>query len=135
MAIVYFLVTLFSLIALGLFAAVPGPTDFMVVALLIGAGCSCLFALALELRRPRPLVGETGDTVRGIYLPKNGLAVAGSEGLQGKLLIWTAAFRFDAGPNKGEWAMEARDDGPSILVPLSDLVIQERRKALLFKAW
>jgi len=134
MSLLYFLVNLVSLITLGLWALVPEPTSLFWVASTIGSGASTLFALVLELRRPRPMIQGIGDSLRAVYLPKD-VPPAGAEGLVGRLVLWTAMFKIDKGPHKGEWAMQAEDPQLPIWVPLTELVVQERRRGLLFKRW
>lgn len=134
MALVYFLVNLISLITLGLWALIPEPTSLFWVASMIGSGASTLFALVLELRRPRPMIQGVGDSLRAVYLPKD-VPPAGAEGLVGRLVLWTAMFKIDKGPHKGEWAMQAEDPQLPVWIPLTELVVQERRRGLLFKRW
>lgn len=132
MAFLYFFMILLSLVVLGTQAADSGPSPFWMVALLSGTGTACLCALVIELRRPIPEVDEAGDTVKGVYLPRS-TAPTGSEAMLGRLAVWTAVYKHDKGEFKGEWAMSATaDDGTVVWVPLSDLVVQKRRRSFLF---
>lgn len=134
MAFLYFFMVLVSLIVLGTQAADPGATPFWMVSLLIGSGTACLFALAIELRRPVSEVDDAGDAVRGVYFPRS-TPITGAESLVGRLVVWTAVYKHDKGEFKGEWAMSAViEDGSSVWVPLSDLVVQKRRRGFLFQS-
>lgn len=135
MAVLYFIINLLCLVYLGaalLDPDIPSPVGF--VACCTGAGFTSLIALCVEMRRPPSPVQRVGDCVRAVYVPKAVAVAPEAETLVGRLLVWEAVWRIDKGRNRGDWAMSPRShDKPDVWVPLKDLIVKERRKALLFR--
>lgn len=135
MAVLYFVINLICLAYLGAVALDPDiPSSVGAIALTMGAGFTSLVALCIEMRRPPSPVQRAGDCVRAVYVPKAVAVAPEAETLVGRLLVWEAVWKIDKGKNKGDWAMSPRcHDQPDVWVPLRDLIVKERRKALLFR--
>lgn len=135
MAVLYFVINLLCLAYLGAVLLDPDiPSSVGFVALCMGAGFTSLIALCIEMRRPPSPVQRVGDCVRAVYVPKAVAVAPEAETLVGRLLVWEAVWRIDKGRNRGDWAMSPRShDKPDVWVPLKDLIVKERRKALLFR--
>lgn len=140
MSALYFCVVVACIVFLGMSSRRTDPLELIAISVAMGAGLCSLVALALELRRPRPMIQAAGDTLRAIYMPKK-TPTLGAEALVGRLCLWSARFRIDRGLNHGEWAMSPLpNDLPSswvalddFWVPLTDLVVQERRRNRVFR--
>ena len=136
MATVYFIVNILCLVILGIATLfhpqyqdtqLPGYSWMM--AFTVGAGIVSLFALSLELLRPPPLIQAEGDCVRAVYVPRAVAASPEAEAFVGRLVLWKAMWVYDKGKYKGTWAMTPVTDEPqNFIVPLNDLIVQERRK-------
>jgi len=135
MAVLYFVINLICLAYLGAVALDDKiPSTVGLVALAMGGDFASLIALCVEMRRPPSPVQRVGDCVRAVYVPKAVAVAPEAETLVGRLLVWEAVWKIDKGKNKGDWAMSPRcHDQPDVWVPLKDLIVKERRKALLFR--
>lgn len=147
MSVFYYSVVSFCLGLLG-WSAISTDAHNWILTVATGLGLACHLGLLLESFRPKPLIQKVGDTIRGVYLPE-GKTNPDLTAFVGSVNVWTAIYKIDKGPYKGDWAMallsSARnparpfnEDGTGSIgpldawVPIRDLIVQERRRTALF---
>lgn len=135
MRVFYIVVTLFGVLVLGgvslhTWPKDMGPDAYVWASVVMATTLASLWALIIEHRRPMPPVSVPGDCVRGAYFPANNQNCSpDTERYLNHVMTWEAVAKAEDGPFSGVWLMKPRgESNPEILVPLSDLLIQERRR-------
>jgi len=131
MRIVYFSAVLIGLMILTAVSVHGAERNLMISFLAVTAGLSisALVGLVIELLRPPAVIQQPGDCVFGTYVPfEDKLNPEACRPYHNKLLTWEAVWRIDKGEHAGDWAMAPKGSDHSTWVPLSELVIQERRR-------
>lgn len=129
---VYGLICLLGILLLGmgslkLWPEVYGHSGYLVASVVTAATIVSFGGVFIESHRPLPPVRRKGDRVRAAYFP-GGDPVPQAERYVGSILLWEAVARCDRGKYRGVWMMRLCDVPESVTVPLTDLLIQERRR-------